>query len=86
MPLVAVTSKGQVTIPKRIRQELGIAKGSQVEFELAEGGARMRLVRQGAASRIEDGPDILAYSGRRIPVSELQGQTAAKKMAGRARR
>jgi AbrB family looped-hinge helix DNA binding protein len=31
-----VTSKGQVTIPRRVRERLGIVPGSKVEFELAE--------------------------------------------------
>jgi AbrB family looped-hinge helix DNA binding protein len=31
-----VTSKGQVTIPKRLRDRLGINPGSKVEFELAD--------------------------------------------------
>ena len=31
-----VTSKGQVTIPQRVRERLGIVPGSKVEFELAE--------------------------------------------------
>lgn len=85
MPEVSVTSKGQVTIPKRIRDELGIAAGSKVEFELAGGAARMRLVGTPVKSRIEDGPAILKYSGPRIPVSDLQGVIAAKKAAQRAR-
>ena len=29
-----ITSKGQVTIPKNIRQVLGVKPGDQVEFEL----------------------------------------------------
>lgn len=33
-----VTTKGQVTIPKRIRDLLGISPGSIVEFELTAGG------------------------------------------------
>ena len=33
-----VTSKGQVTIPKRIRDHLGLKPGSEVEFVLGEGG------------------------------------------------
>jgi AbrB family looped-hinge helix DNA binding protein len=33
-----VTSKGQVTIPQRLRERLGIGPGSKVEFELAEDG------------------------------------------------
>lgn len=82
---VPVTSKGQVTIPKRIRDELGIAPGSKVEFELAGSTARMRLVGRSARSRVEDGLVILNYSGPRIPISDLQGVVAAKKTAQRAR-
>lgn len=33
-----VTSKGQVTIPKLVRERLGIRAGSMVAFELTEGG------------------------------------------------
>ena len=33
-----VTTKGQVTIPKRFRDHLGIRPGSAVAFELTEGG------------------------------------------------
>ena len=33
-----VTSKGQVTIPKRIRDELGLSAGTAVEFVLEEDG------------------------------------------------
>ncbi len=33
-----VTSKGQVTIPKPIRDHLGIGPGSQVSFRLAADG------------------------------------------------
>jgi AbrB family looped-hinge helix DNA binding protein len=33
-----LTSKGQVTIPKRIRDALGLAPGSTVDFEVDERG------------------------------------------------
>ena len=33
-----VTSKGQVTIPKRVRELLGIKPGSAVDFELTPAG------------------------------------------------
>lgn len=33
-----MTTKGQVTIPKRLREYLGLKPGSQVHFELAEDG------------------------------------------------
>ena len=37
MPLT-VTTKGRVTIPKRVRDHIGIKAGTQVEFELAPDG------------------------------------------------
>jgi AbrB family looped-hinge helix DNA binding protein len=41
-----ISSKGQVTVPARIREKLGITPGSVVEFELREGGA---FIRKGVA-------------------------------------
>lgn len=37
-----VTSKGQVTLPKKIRDEFGLAPGSEVEFEVREGQVVLR--------------------------------------------
>ena len=42
-----VTRKGQVTIPKRVREHLGLQPGSVVEFELADDG-RIVPVKAGA--------------------------------------
>ena len=42
-----VTSKGQVTIPKRVRDQLGIVPGSAVDFEAGADG-RVVLVKKGA--------------------------------------
>ena len=36
-----LTEKGQVTIPKRVRQYLGIGPGSEVNFEIDDGGVRL---------------------------------------------
>ena len=33
-----MTTKGQVTLPKRLRDHLGLKPGSDVSFELAEDG------------------------------------------------
>lgn len=44
-----VTSKGQVTIPKPVRDLLGIAPGSAVEFRLDQDG-RVVLSRAGAGA------------------------------------
>ena len=39
-----VTSKGQVTIPKELREKFGIQPGAQVDFAAAEDGIRLRKV------------------------------------------
>lgn len=39
----SVTSKGQVTIPKAVRQQLGIRKGSQISFEVIDNHIEMRV-------------------------------------------
>ena len=45
-----VTRKGQITIPKRIRDYLGIEPGSLVEFDVTQDG-RIVLFNQDAAPR-----------------------------------
>jgi AbrB family looped-hinge helix DNA binding protein len=41
-----MTAKGQVTIPKRLRDHLGLKPGSFVEFELADSGEVVIKVRE----------------------------------------
>jgi AbrB family looped-hinge helix DNA binding protein len=86
MAAVSVTSKGQVTIPKNVRQALGITPGSKVEFRVDGKEARLTLALRGGGSRVEDGPAILNYSGPRIPIDAIHGGVAMKKASGRARR
>lgn len=54
METTSVTSKGQVTIPLKIRQQLGIRKGSKVAFALC--GEHIEL-------RIKETPKQVAGSG-----------------------
>ena len=43
MEVTSVTSKGQVTIPKELRQQLGIRQGSRIEFSLVGDHVEMRV-------------------------------------------
>lgn len=43
MEKTSVTSKGQVTIPKPLRQQLGLRQGSKVEFVLVGDHVEMRV-------------------------------------------
>jgi len=47
--LATVTDKGQVTVPKEIRDQTGIAPGSRLDFEVQDDGTlRVRVLTRGA--------------------------------------
>ena len=48
MEATTVTSKGQVTIPLALRQQLGIRQGSKIEFVLVGDHVEMRVARMPA--------------------------------------
>ena len=43
-----VTSKGQVTVPKPIRERLGLKQGDRIEFVAESGRTLVRRARKGA--------------------------------------
>jgi AbrB family looped-hinge helix DNA binding protein len=43
-----ISSKGQITLPIAIREQLGLAPGTLIEFEIREEGV---LLRKGASDR-----------------------------------
>jgi AbrB family looped-hinge helix DNA binding protein len=50
--IMKITSKGQVTIPQRIRQRLGLHPNTEVQFEIEGNAARIKKV-PGSAGRGE---------------------------------
>ena len=49
--LATVTDKGQLTVPKAIRDQFGIAPGSKLDFEpQADGSLRVRVLARGAGN------------------------------------
>ena len=61
-----ITSKGQVTIPKELRQQLGIRQGSRIEFSLVGDHVEMR-VRSSPASEARSGFGMLKSRRAAVP-------------------
>jgi AbrB family looped-hinge helix DNA binding protein len=59
-----VTEKGQVTIPKNVRSNLGIESGSEVEFVLREGEAVLRLVEPSRDEREQEVRELIDHLRR----------------------
>ncbi len=65
MPIATLTSKGQITVPAVVREQLGLKTGDRVDFAFtAEGGVTMTPRR----TRFEEVRGILRGASRR-PVS-----------------
>jgi antitoxin PrlF len=69
-----VTTKGQVTIPKPIRERLGIVPGDAVAFELAPDG-RIVLVKAGGARRVSRFATLRGRAGPGPSTDEIMALT-----------
>ena len=67
MDALSVTSKGQVTIPKKIRQKLGIGAGSRVVFRLVGDRAELLVVSL-PVSAPSSGAGLLRHKRAAVPV------------------
>jgi AbrB family looped-hinge helix DNA binding protein len=75
MTVSRVNTKGQVTIPKALRERLGFRPGDEIEFIEVEGGVQIQKRREGSS-----------FSRYRGYLSHLKGQdpdTLLEAMRGR---
>jgi AbrB family looped-hinge helix DNA binding protein len=63
----AITSKGQVTIPRQLRQQLGLRRGSRVCFVLVGDHIEVRPARY-AGIEAPKGFGLLKTTARPVPV------------------
>jgi len=66
-PKARLTSQGQITVPKAIRDELGAKPGDELEFERTEGGFLVRHRRR---------PSVLDFAGVAAKSAQDMPQTA----------
>ncbi len=82
MPVTTLTSKGQVTVPKAIRDRLGLREGDKLEFTLdAKGRILVRPWREGPAWA----GMLREYGGQRVRVEEMT-EAVRRRAAEKARR
>lgn len=77
MAQATITSKGQITIPKDVRDKLGLESGDQVNFIILEDG---RVLMQPATVRVMELKGILHKKGRRPVTVEEMNAAIARRM------
>ncbi len=81
MPTSTLTSKGQVTIPRKIRERLGLRVGDRLEFRIDERGKL--LVEPEASSRLGRVPGLLSHLAGDRPVTIEEMDEAIRERARR---
>ena len=80
MPTATITSKGQVTIPKRVREALRLSAGDRIEFALSADGVVRLEVRRREAREIAG--LLFRKGGRRLSIAQMDA-AIARAAAGR---
>lgn len=73
-----VTSKGQVTIPKRVRDLLGIGPGSTIDFERGQDG-RIVLVKIDKKARPNRFARLRGHAGKGLSTAEIMAMTRGER-------
>jgi antitoxin PrlF len=76
-----ITTKGQVTIPQEIREELGLLPNTEVTFQIVDGEARLRKARRGKLSR---GDGVIGHIRSVRPSNKLTTDEIMALMRGKA--
>ena len=72
-----VTAKGQVTVPKNVREQLGIPPETEVDFVIEGRAARMTLVKK---PRNRDARSLRVFAGAhiRMTTDEIMASTRGR--------
>jgi AbrB family looped-hinge helix DNA binding protein len=77
-----ITSKGQVTIPQEIRDELGLLPNTEVTFDVVDGEARLRKARRGG--KLSRGDGIVVHLRSVRPSNKLTTDEIMALMRGKS--
>jgi AbrB family looped-hinge helix DNA binding protein len=81
MTAITLSSRGQATIPKQIRQLLGVKPGGQIFFEVRDGEVILRALGNPAGmlaayARLKPGRTVAASIGRHLGKRDDRSRTA----------
>jgi AbrB family looped-hinge helix DNA binding protein len=76
MPLSTITSKGQITVPKEVRDVLGLKAGDKVDFRLEKDGTARMLP---LSRKVSDVFGMLANIKKKRPVTVREMDKNLKK-------
>ncbi len=68
MSAFSITSKGQVTIPKEVRQRLGLRAGSKVRFRVVGDHAEIERIGPATLPSVRSGAGMLKHKVPACPV------------------
>jgi len=74
----AVTSKGQITIPAEVREDLGLKTGDRVSFLKSENGEYILKAKKGS---LMDLKGCVKWTGKPVTIEEMN-ETIRKGWAG----
>ena len=79
MPSTTLTSKGQVTIPKAVRDELGLREGDRIAFRLLEDGT---VIVEPENVELSDLRGILKPKRKGVSISDMDKAIRAEAVKG----
>ena len=78
-----MTSKGQLTVPKDIRERLGLKSGDRVVFDIEGDSARLRVERRmGLGELMGSLPATRSYPGKEVERGAARGHLARETLGG----
>jgi len=76
MEITRLSTKGQVILPKTIRDARGWGAGTELVVEETPEGVTLRPLRQSPPSRLEDVVGCLRYTGRAKTLRQMENAIA----------
>ncbi len=77
MDAIVLSSKGQLVIPKAIRERAKLSPGDRLAVRLEEGEIRLKLLPRRGAATLQDVAGCLAMPGRKL-LTEAQTKAAIR--------